>query len=161
MDNKVRLYHGSGIKINDGVIRARPAHINNMQTEITAVFATPSYTHAKLYAIMRLVGVGRRAPRETDALYIDELNPNIPKYAYVYELDSGGFQRDIDGSYYCLHDKPITREPFCIDIIQEIRQGKLKVYVLKGALRNQNMSDEKWQELLNDKSNFELYNPDA
>ena len=153
------LYHGSGVKITDGIIHAKPAHINHMQTAITAVFATSDLVHAKNYAIMRLVGNGWKSPRERNVLYIQELNPNIPTKAYVYELDSGGFKRDADGSYYCLTDKQINRV-IEIDVMQEIKNGNIKVYVLKDKFNTPNMSGAEWGKIVKDKNNFELYKPD-
>lgn len=153
------LYHGSGVKITDGIIHAKPAHINHMQTAITAVFATSDLAHAKNYAIMRLVGNGWKSPRERNVLYIQELNPNIPTKAYVYELDSGGFKRDADGSYYCLTDKQINRV-IEIDVMQEIKNGNIKVYVLKDKFNTPNMSGAEWGKIVKDKNNFELYKPD-
>lgn len=154
------LYHGSGVKITDGIIHAKPAHINHMQTAITAVFATSDLVHAKNYAIMRLVGNGWKSPRERNVLYIQELNPNIPTKAYVYELDSGGFKRDADGSYYCLTDKQINRA-IEIDVMQEIKNGNIKVYVLKDKFNAPNMSGAEWGKIVKDKNNFELYKPDS
>ena len=153
------LYHGSGVKMTDGIIHAKPAHINHMQTAITAVFATSDLVHAKNYAIMRLVGNGWKSPRERNVLYIQELNPNIPTKAYVYELDSGGFKRDADGSYYCLTDKQINRV-IEIDVMQEIKNGNIKVYVLKDKFNTPNMSGAEWGKIVKDKNNFELYKPD-
>ena len=104
------LYHGSQFKISDSIIHKRPAHINGMKTPITAVFATPSFTHAKLYATMRLIGTdsGWKSPQGIDSLYIEQLNQNIPEKAYVYEVDADGFL--LDGSdYYCLTDKKIKK----------------------------------------------------
>lgn len=153
------LYHGSGVKITDGIIHAKPAHINHMQTAITAVFATSDLVHAKNYAIMRLIGNGWKSPRERNVLYVQELNPNIPTKAYVYELDSGGFKRDADGSYYCLTDKQINRV-IEIDVMQEIKNGNIKVYVLKDKFNTPNMSGAEWGKIIKDKNNFELYKPD-
>lgn len=153
------LYHGSGVKITDGIIHAKPAHINHMQTAITAVFATSDLVHAKNYAIMRLVGNGWKSPRERNVLYIQELNPNISTKAYVYELDSNGFKRDADASYYCLTDKQINRV-IEIDVMQEIKNGNIKVYVLKDKFNTSNMSGAEWGKIVKDKNNFELYKPD-
>jgi len=154
------LYHGSGIEITDGFIRVKPAHINHMQTPIVAVFATSDLVHAKNYAIMRLVGEGWKSPRERDVLYVQRLKPNIPGKAFVYELDSDGFQQDVDGNYYCLTDKKI-KNVIDMDIMQEIRDGNLKVYVLKDEFNIQNMSGKAWEEIIKDKSKFELYKPDS
>ena len=154
------LYHGSGIKITDGIIHAKPAHIDHMQTAITAVFATSDLVHAKNYAIMRLLGNGWKSPREKNVLYIQELNPNIPTKAYVYELDPTGFNRDVDGSYYCLTDKRINRV-IEIDVMQEIKNGNIKVYVLKDEFNTPNMSGIQWGKIVQDKNNFELYKPDS
>ena len=108
---------------------------------------------------MRLVGNGWKAPRERNVLYIQELNPNIPAKAYVYELDSNGFKRDVDGSYYCLTDKQINRV-IEIDVMQEIKNGNIKVYVLKDKFNTPNMSGAEWGKIIKDKNNFELYKPD-
>ena len=152
------LYHGSGIEITDNFIRMKPAHINNMQTPITAVFATSNLVHAKIYAIMRLIGTGWKSPREADVLYVQRLKSDIPEKAFVYELDSDGFQQDVDGNYYCLTDKKI-KNVIEINIMQEIKNGNLKVYVLKDKFNIQNMSGDLWEEIIKDKSKFELYNP--
>ncbi len=154
-----KLYHGSQFKINDGFIRAKPAHINRMQTEITAVFAT-SLTHAKNYACMRLVASGWKSPLSSDTLYVQKLKSNISGKAYVYELDTDGFKRDVDGNYYCLTDKQI-KNVMEIDIKQEIQSGNLKIYVLRDEFNTPNMSDAQWCELLKDKNKFKLYNPNS
>lgn len=155
-----RLYHGSQFKITDGFIRAKPAHINHMQTEVTAVFALSDLTHAKNYACMRLVASGWKSPRTSDTLYVQELQSNISGKAYIYELDPDGFKRDADGSYYCLTDKQI-KNVMEIDVMQEIQSGNLKVYVLKDEFNIPNMSGTEWTELLKDKDNFKLYSPNS
>ncbi len=164
MDNKPEiLYHGSGIEITDadGFVRVKPAYLTKNNQPITAVFALSDFVHAKLYAIMRLVaGEGKMAPCERDAVYIQRINKNIPKKAYVYELDSDGFQQDKGGSYYCLTDKEIKNR-IDIDVMQEIQTGQLKVYVLKDEFNIQNMSRDAWEEILKDKSKFELYKPNT
>ena len=155
------LYHGSGIKIKDGFIRVKPAYITRTNEPITAVFALSDFVHAKLYAIMRLVaGDGKMSPCERDALYIQRINKNIPEKAYVYELDSDGFQQDMGGSYYCLTDKKI-KNVVEIDIMQEIKNGNLKVYVLKDGFNKSNMSRTEWKEITKDKTKFELYKLDS
>ena len=155
------LYHGSGIEITDGVIRMKPAYLTKTGEDITAVFALSDFVHAKLYAIMRLVaGDGKMSPCERDAVYIQRINQEIPKRAYVYELDSDGFQQDMGGSYYCLIDKKI-KNVVEIDVIQEIKNGNLKVYVLKDEFNIQNMSWDVWTEIVKDKNKFELYKPDS
>lgn len=155
-----RLYHGSQFKITDGFICARPAHINRMQTEITAVFALSDLTHAKNYACMRLVTSGWKSPRTSDTLYVQELKSNISSKAYIYELDSDGFKRDVDGSYYCLTDKQI-KNVMEIDVMQEIQSGNLKIYVLKDEFNTPNMSGAEWSEIVKDKNKFKLYNPNS
>lgn len=161
MENKVKtLYHGSGIEITDGFIRVRPAHTNHMQTETTAVFATSSFARAKNYACMRLIAEGWKSPRTSDTLYVQKLKQDISgKKAYIYELDSDGFERDVDGSYYSLTDKPI-KKVIEIDVMQEIKEGRIKVYVLKDGLNCQLNRGDIWKELVNNKDNFELYKPD-
>lgn len=155
------LYHGSGIEITDGFIRVKPAYLTKNDQPITAVFALSDFVHAKLYAIMRLVaGDGKIAPCERNGVYIQRINKNIPKKAYVYELDSDGFKQDKGGSYYCLTDKKI-KKIIDIDVMQEIKTGQLKVYVLKDEFNIQNMSGDAWEELLRDKSKFELYKPNS
>lgn len=162
MENKVKtLYHGSGIEITDGFIRVKPAYLTKNNQPITAVFALADFVHAKLYAIMRLVaGEGKMSPCERNTVYIQRINKDIPKKAYVYELDSDGFQQDMSGSYYCLTDKKI-KNIIEIDVMQEIKTGDLKVYILKDEFNIKNMSKDAWKEILKDKSNFELYNPNA
>lgn len=162
MENKVKtLYHGSGIEITDGFIRVKPAYLTKNNQPITAVFALADFVHAKLYAIMRLVaGEGKMSPCERNAVYIQRINKDIPKKAYVYELDSDGFQQDMSGSYYCLTDKKI-KNIIEIDVMQEIKTGDLKVYVLKDEFNIKNMSRDAWKEILKDKSKFELYKPDS
>lgn len=152
------LYHGSQYEISDGLIHIRPGHINGMKTPVTAVFATPSFTHAKLYAIMRLIGTGWKSPQGEDTLYIEQLKHNIPEKAYVYEVDSDGFLPD-GPDYYCLSDKKI-KKVYEIDIMQEIKNENIKVYVLKNKPEFQ-PSPEEWDEICEHKDNFELYKPDS
>lgn len=160
MENKLKtLYHGSQHKITDGVIHVKLAHTNHMQTETTAVFATSDFAHAKNYACMRLIAEGWKSPRTSDTLYIQKLKQDISgKKAYIYELDSNGFERDIDGTYYSLTDKPIKRV-IEIDVMQEITSGNIKVYVLKPGIDCPTERDDIWAELVNNKDNFELYKP--
>ena len=153
------LYHGTQKQIKDGVIHPMPAHRNNMKTEVTAVFATSDFVHAKNYACMRLIASGWKSPATSDTLYIQRLNPDISgKKAYVYELDSTGFEQDVDGSYYSLADKPIKKET-TIDVMQEIQEGRIKVYVLKPGLECPPDRGDIWAELVKNKDNFELYKP--
>lgn len=162
MNNKPKiLYHGSQHKITDGVIHVKPAHTNHMQTETIAVFATSDFAHAKNYACMRLIAEGWKAPRTSDALYVQKLKQDISgKKAYVYELDSDGFERDADGSYYSLTDKPI-KKVIEIDVMQEIKSGNIKIYVLKKGIDCPSDRGDIWKELVNNKDKFELYKPDS
>jgi len=160
------LYHGSGIKITDGFIRAKPGHINGMKTEVVAVFAKSDYTEAMVYAIMRKVGYWWRSPRGNE-LYVDSLNPDISGKGYIYELDSDGFISDAvtnKNDYYCLTDKPIIKETE-FDIMDKIKNGEIKVYILKDKIDFSKMSKRDstilWRELVNQKDNFELYKPDV
>jgi hypothetical protein len=155
------LYHGSGIEITDGFIRIKPAYLTKTNEPITAVFALSDFVHAKLYAIMRLVaGKGKMSPCERNSVYIQRINQEIPKKAYVYELDSDGFQQDVGGSYYCLTDKKI-KSVIEIDVRQEIKDGNLKIYVLKDEFNKPEFSRAEWVELVKDKNKFELYKPDS
>ena len=160
MDTKPKiLYHGSGIKISDGFIRMKPAYLTKTGKDIIAVFATSDLVHAKNYAVMRLVGTGWKSPRERDVLYVQKINQEIPKKAYVYELDSDGFQQDVDASYYCLTDKKIKRI-IEINVMQEIKSGNIKIYVLKDEFNKADFSGDDWREIVKDKNKFELYKPD-
>lgn len=162
MANKAKtLYHGSQHKITDGVIHARDAYLPTTNTPITAVFATPDLVHAKNYACMRLIAEGWKSPRTSDTLYVQKLNQDISgKKAYIYELDSDGFERDADGTYYSLTNKPIKRV-IEIDVMQEIKSGNIKVYVLKDGIDCPQDRGDIWAELVNNKDNFELYKPDS
>lgn len=159
MENKVKtLYHGSQHKITDAVIHARDAYLPTTNTPITAVFATPDFARARNYACMRLIADGWKSPRTSDTLYVQKLSQDISgKKAYVYELDSDGFERDIDGTYYSLTDKPI-KKVIEIDVMQEITSGNIKVYVLKPGIDCPKERGDIWAELVNNKDNFELYN---
>lgn len=155
------LYHGTQKQIKDGVIHPMPAHRNNMKTEVTAVFATSDFVHAKNYACMRLIASGWKSPATSDTLYIQKLNHDISgKKAYVYELDSDGFEQDVDGSYYSLADTP-TKKEIPIDVMQEIQEGKIKIYVLKPELDCPLNRGDIWEELVKNKDNFELYKPNT
>lgn len=160
MENKVKtLYHGSQHKITNGVINARDAYLPTTNTPITAVFATPDFARARNYACMRLIANGWKSPRTSDTLYVQKLSQDISgKKAYIYELDSDGFERDIDGTYYSLTDKPIKRV-IEIDVMQEITSGNIKVYVLKPGIDCPTERGDIWAELVNNKDNFELYKP--
>ena len=160
MENKTKiLYHGSQHKITDGVIYARDAYLPTTNTPITAVFATPDFAHAKNYACMRLIADGWKSPRTSDTLYVQKLSQDISgKKAYIYELDSDGFECDTDGTYYSLTDKPIKRV-IEIDVMQEIMNGNIKVYVLKPGIDCPSERGDIWAELVNNRNNFELYKP--
>ncbi len=160
MENKVKtLYHGSQHKITDGVIHARDAYLPTTNTPITAVFATPDFARARNYSCMRLIADGWKSPRTSDILYVQKLSQDISgKKAYIYELDSDGFECDIDGTYYSLTDKPIKRV-IEIDVMQEITSGNIKVYVLKPGIDCPQDRSDIWTELVNNKDNFELYKP--
>ena len=160
MENKTKpLYHGSQHKITNGVIHARGAYLPTTNTPITAVFATPDFARARNYACMRLIADGWKSPRTSDTLYVQKLSQDISgKKAYIYELDSDGFERDIDGTYYSLTDKPI-KKVVEIDVMQEITSGNIKVYVLKPGIDCPTERGDIWAELVNNKDNFELYKP--
>ena len=136
-----RLYHGSRYEITDGYIRKKSAHINGMRTPITAAFATPSYRHARLYAAMRIISNGWKWPKGIDTLYVERISPNISNSkAYVYEVSSDGFIPDGD-DYYCLNDVPILKT-YEIDVMQEIRNGNIKVYVLQDKVNFDGLTEE-------------------
>ena len=156
------LYHGSQHEITDGFIRMKPGHIHGMKTPITAAFATPIYRHARLYAVMRIISNGWKAPSGIDTLYVECINPNITKQkAYVYEVSSDGFIPDGD-DYYCLNDVPILKT-YEIDVMQEIRNGNIKVYVLQDKVNFNGLSDEEslalWQQTKKT-GRFERYIPE-
>ncbi len=155
------LYHGSGIEITDGFIHTKPAHINSMRTPITAVFATDNFVHAKIYAAMRKIGVYElwKHPGRGNTLYVQKINPNISGTVYVYELDSDGFERD-STDYYCMTDKKIKRI-HKFDVMQEIINGNIQVFVLKDEFNKPEMSRTEWIEVSKDKNKFELYKPDS
>lgn len=157
------LYHGSEIKITDGFIRMKPGYINNMKTPIIAAFATSDFVRARLYAIMRLVATGYKSPVKNNELYVECLKQNVPEKAYVYELDSVGFKHDIEDEYYSLTDVKI-KNVITIDIMQEIKDKNIKIYVLKDKTVFANMSrkqsDILWDKLIQQQDKFELYKPD-
>jgi len=155
------LYHGSPVKINDGIIRIKPGHINGMKTEITAAFATSDFAHACLYATMRSIGDGWKSPRGSDKLFVQKIQPSISGVAYIYELDFDGFEQDGDSDYYSLQDKEIKRT-IEIDILQEIINGNIKVYVLQDEVDFSNLSRQEsldlWDRTLRE-NKFKLYKP--
>ena len=155
------LYQGSQHKITDGIIHAHHAYLPTTNTPITAVFATSDFARAKNYACMRLIATGWKSPRTSDTLYIQKLNPDISgKKAYIYELDSDGFEHDTDDTHYSLNDTPIKRA-IEIDVMQEIMNGNIKVYVLKQGIDCPQDRGDIWAELLKNSANFELYKPDS
>ena len=156
------LYHGSQHEITDGFVRMKRAHINGMRTPITAAFATPSFKHARLYAAMRIISSGWKTPKRIDTLYVESINPNITgAKAYVYEVSSDGFIPDGD-DYYCLKDAPIIKA-YEFDIMQEIRNGNIKVYVLQDKVDFSGLSDDEsltlWRKTLAT-GHFKRYIPD-
>lgn len=160
------LYHGSCEKITDGFIRVKPAHINGMKTQVVAVFAKSDYKEAMVYAIMRKVGYWWRSPRGNE-LYVDSVKPDISGKGYIYELDSDGFVSDSvtnKNDHYCLTDKPIIKVTE-FDIMDKIKTGEIRVYVLKDKIDFSKMPEQEskvlWRKLINQKDNFELYNPNA
>lgn len=158
------LYHGSGRKIQDGFVRIKPGHINNMQTPVNAVFAT-NYERARLYAVMRLIGDAHwKSPIGDHTLCVEQVEPNIPEKAYVYELDSDGFIRDSKTEYYSLTDKKI-QNVIEINIMQEILKGNIRVFVLKDKIDFKHMpyqaAMDLWRETTHHLDKFEPYNPDA
>jgi len=156
-----RLYHGSPEKIEDGKIRVRPGHINGMKTEITAVFATSDLANARLYAAMRFIGTGWKFPRDSGKLFVEKLQPSISGKAYIYELDNDGFERDGPIDYYSLEDKKI-KDVIEIDIMNEIKNGNIKVYILD--VDTSNMTSKESLPLCEKamkEGSFKLYNPDA
>ena len=156
------LYHGSGIKIADGIIRMKTAYVTRTNEPITAVFALSDFGRAKLYAVMGLIGNGWKVPRGSDSLYVERMNEAIPEKAYVYELDADGFEYDQHNEYYSVSDKKI-KNVIEIDIMQEIKNGNIKIYVLKDKFDLTHMSKEHaralFRELRQNQDNFELYNP--
>ena len=156
------LYHGSPKKITDGYIRKKEAHINSMQTPITAAFATPSYGHARLYAAMEIISRGWMSPRSNDTLYVEKITSNIAnRKAYVYEVSSDGFIPD-GHDYYCLNDVPILKTNE-IDVMQEIKNGNIKVYVLQDKVNFDGLSDKErlalWRKTCKT-GNFKRYLPE-
>ncbi len=158
-----RLYHGSQCEITDGFIRMKRAHINGMRTPITAAFASPSFKHAQLYAAMRIISSDWKSPNGIDTLYVESINQNLTgAKAYVYEVSSDGFIPDGD-DYYCLHDVPILKS-YEFDIMQEIRNGKIKVYVLQDKVDFTGLSKEECHELWKKTlatGRFKRYMPDG
>ena len=112
---------------------------------------------------MRLIGSGWKSPVGSYALYVERLKQNIPEKAYVYELDSDGFIHDTGTDYYCLADKKI-RKIIEIDIMQEIKKGSIRVYVLKEKIDFAHMppeeSGELWSKTTHQRNKFYLYHPD-
>ena len=161
-DKPKTLYHGSQSEITDGFIRMRPGHINGMQTPITAAFATPSYGHARLYAAMEIISRGWMSPRSNDTLYVEKITSNIAnRKAYVYEVSSDGFIPD-GNDYYCLNDVPILKT-YEIDVMQEIKNGNIKVYVLQDKVNFDGLSDKErlalWRKTCKT-GNFQRYLPE-
>lgn len=160
-DKPKTLYHGSQSEITDGFIRMRPGHINGMQTPITAAFATPSYGHARLYAAMEIISRGWMSPRSNDTLYVEKITSNIAnRKAYVYEVSSDGFIPD-GNDYYCLNDVPILKA-YEIDVMQEIKNGNIKVYVLQDKVNFDDLTEEEglalWRKTCKT-GNFQRYIP--
>lgn len=163
MDIKPKiLYHGSQYEMPDGVIHAKPAYVTSTNTPINAVFATSDFAHARLYAVMRIIASGWKTPYGSDSLYVERMNHEVPEKAYVYELDADGFEYDARTDYYSVTDKKI-KNIIEIDIMKEIKNGNIKIYILKEKIDFSNMSQEHaralWRELRQNKDNFELYNP--
>ena len=163
MDNEIpkKLYHGSGHQITDEFVRTKPGFINNMQTPVTAVFAT-NYDRARLYAVMRIIGGEHwKSPIGNHTLCVEQVEPNISEKAYIYELDSNGFVHDSQTEYYSLTDKKI-QNIIEIDIMQEIINGNIRLFVLKDKIDFENMSYQAamdlWRETTHHLDKFELYN---
>ena len=162
MDVKPKtLYHGSQHEITDGVIHTKLAYLTATNQPIKAVFATDDFVHAKIYAAMRKIGVQGlwKCPSDGNTLYVQKINPNISAIVYVYELDSDGFEHD-NSDYYCMTDKKI-KKIHKFDVMQEIRNGNIEVFVLKDEFNKPNMSRSEWKEITKDKTKFELYKPDS
>ena len=156
------LYHGSQHEITDGFIQMRPGHINGMRTPITAAFATPSFKHARLYAAMRIISNGWKSPKGIDTLYVERISPNITNSkAYVYEVSSDSFIPDGD-DYYCLNDVPILKT-YEIDVMQEIKNGNIKVYVLQDKVNFDGLTEKEglalWRKTC-ETGNFKRYVPE-
>ena len=122
------LYHGSRVKIDTGFIQMSPGYIDHMKTEITAVFATSDFAHARLYAVMRLIGSGWKSPVGSSALYVERLKPNIPEKAYVYELDSDGFMHD---KIKMLCNESMELRNLIQSILQSSRKGRRNQTIVK------------------------------
>lgn len=156
------LYHGSQHEITDGFIQMRPGHINGMRTPITAAFATPSFKHARLYAAMRIISNGWKWPKGIDTLYVERISPNITNSrAYVYAVSSDSFIPDGD-DYYCLNDVPILKT-YEIDVMQEIKNGNIKVYVLQDKVDFDGLTEKEglalWRKTC-ETGNFKRYVPE-
>ena len=88
-----------------------------------------------------------------------------PKYyqskAYVYEVSSDSFIPDGD-DYYCLNDVPILKT-YEIDVMQEIKNGNIKVYVLQDKVNFDGLSDKErlalWRKTRKT-GNFKRYLPE-
>ena len=102
------------------------------------------------------------SPRSDDTLYVEKITSNIAnRKAYVYEVSSDGFIPDGD-DYYCLSDVPILKT-YEIDVMQEIRNGNIKVYVLQDKVNFDGLSREErlalWQKIKRT-GHFERYIPE-
>jgi hypothetical protein len=157
------FYHGSPVKINDGIIRVRPGHINSGTTAITAVFATPDFAHARLYAAMRYISDGWGSPHDGNTLFVQKIKPCISDMAYIYELDSDEFEQDGNSNeYYSLKDKEVKRV-IEIDVLEEIISGNIKIYVLQNEIdfsdKSHREATDLWLKTLKENT-FKPYKPD-
>ena len=160
--NPKTLYHGSQYEITDGIVHVAPDYVGSLDAQVNAVFATSDFSRAKIYAVMKLIGRGWLKPYHGTCLFVEKINHNIPEKAYVYELDADGFEHDDGTEYYSLKDKKIKNVTE-INIIQEIKRGNIKVYVLKEEIDFKHMSKQDaralWCETVQRTEKFELYKP--
>jgi hypothetical protein len=102
------------------------------------------------------------SPRSNDTLYVEKITSNIAnRKAYVYEVSSDGFIPD-GNDYYCLNDVPILKTNE-IDVMQEIKKGNIKVYVLQDKVNFDGLSDKErlalWRQTCKT-GNFKCYLPE-
>ncbi len=111
---------------------------------------------------MRIISSDWKSPNGIDTLYVESINQNLTgAKAYVYEVSSDGFIPDGD-DYYCLHDVPILKS-YEFDIMQEIRNGNIKAYVLQDKVDFAGLSEQECHELWKKtlaNGHFKRYMPD-
>jgi len=129
--NKI-MYHGSAAALAaGGFLQPRKAFDSDLQREIVAVFGTPDFEYAKMFAIHSLIMGPGLTWIKNGKFYCSSIKPmaQIGKSFFIYELDGCGFRHDARNEWFFEGEKEIL-QAHEFDIRAEIKKMGIEIYVL-------------------------------